>query len=99
MTAEEKLSAFLEAGRAPARDPVFEAAVMQSVARRELARTVAVAAVLAGAAATALWVCGPLLNRVVEPAGALLAPAAGVMVATVGLLLLGEELLSRVRGR
>lgn len=93
MTAEDRLSAFLQEGRGPARDPAFDAEVMQRVARREFARTVAMAGGLAAVGAVALWACAPALSAVLEPAASALAPAAAMLAVTAGLIVLGRSVL------
>lgn len=96
MTAEDRLSAFLNEGRAPARDLAFELEVMRRVAGRELMRTVGMAGLFALAAGVVLWALAPLLVPAIEPAASALAPVASVLVVTAGLLLFGQGLIRRV---
>ncbi|MBP7705505.1 MAG: hypothetical protein KA105_09525 [Caulobacter sp.] len=93
MTAEDRLSAFLNEGRAPARDLAFEAEVMQRVAGRELMRTVAGAGVLAAAGGVVLWAVAPIISTAIEPASATLATPAAILAVTAGMLLFGQRLL------
>lgn len=95
MTAEDRLSAFLQEGRGPARDPAFDAEVMQRVARREFARTVAMAGGAAAAGAVTLWACAPALKVLLEPAASALAPVAAILVVTAGVILFGQSVLRR----
>lgn len=95
MTAEQRLSAFLQAGRGPARDPAFDAEVMQRVARREFARSVTMAGSLAAAGAATLWACAPALDQVIVPAASGLASAGGFLAVTAALILFGRSLLRR----
>lgn len=86
MTAEQRLSVFLQEGRGPEQDPVFAAEVMRRVALRELALKLGSSAVLATAAAIGLWACAPILNVVIEPVSRMLYPAAVVLTLTAALL-------------
>lgn len=95
MTAEERLSAFLQEGRGPARDPAFDAEVMQRVARREFARTLAMAGGAAAVGAAALWACAPALRVLLEPAASALAPVAAILAVTAGVILFGQSVLRR----
>lgn len=90
MTADERLKALFAQDLPPARDLMFEAAVMERLARR---RFVAEVALLSGAAligAMVLWLLWPTLGPVVTqlsrafaPVGATLALVA-VVLAAVG---------------
>lgn len=95
MTAEDRLSAFLNEDRGPARDLAFELEVMQRVAGRELLRTVGVSALFAGAGGVVLWAVAPMLTPLIEPAAALAAPAAAILTVTAGLVLFGQGMLRR----
>lgn len=95
MTAEDKLSAFLNEGRGPDRDVAFELAVLQRVAGRELMRTVGVAGLFALAAGVVLWAVAPVLQPVIEPAAATLAPAGAVLVVTACLVVFSQGLFRR----
>lgn len=95
MTAEDRLSAFLNEGRGPARDLAFEVEVMQRVAGREFLRTVGVAGLFAMAGGVVLWAVAPLLVPVIEPAAALAAPAAAILTVTAGVLVFGQGLMRR----
>ena len=91
MTAEQRLSAFLQEGRGPEQDPVFAAEVMRQVARRELAVQLAASAVLAAAAAVGLWACAPLLNAVLEPIALSLPPVAALLTLTAVFVLVTQN--------
>ncbi len=91
MTAEQRLSAFLQEGRAPERDPVFAAEVMRQVARRELKAQLAASAVLATAAAVGLWACAPMLNAVIEPMAHALPPVAALLTLTAVFVLITQN--------
>ena len=98
MTAEQRLSAFLQEGRGPEQDPVFTAEVMRQVARRELAVQLAASAVLAAAAAVGLWACAPILNAVIEPMALTLPPVAALLTLTaVFVLVVQNPSLLRIR--
>ena len=60
MTPEDKLQSLFAAEAAPVRDPVFEAVVVQRIARRRAVAVVAAFAPLAVAMATILWGLGPI---------------------------------------
>ncbi|MFZ5668527.1 MAG: hypothetical protein ACOY4K_03450 [Pseudomonadota bacterium] len=92
MTAQDRLTAFLNEGRGPEPDPAFAAAVMERVARREALRSVLVTAAMSGASAVALWASAPMLTAVLEPMARTLLPTAAVLVATAGLTALGLRL-------
>ncbi len=98
MTAEQRLAAFLSEDQAPRQDPVFSARVMRRVARRELAVRLMSSAVLAAAAAAALWAMGPSLSVVIEPVARTLAPAAVVLTLTAAFVMFSQGLAAgRVR--
>lgn len=82
MTAEQRLSAFLQEARPPQQDPVFTAEVLRAVARRELKAQLAASAVIAIAAAVGLWACAPILNAVIEPMALTLPPVAALLTLT-----------------
>jgi hypothetical protein len=96
MTAEDRLSAFLNEGRGPARDLTFEVEVMQRVAGRELARAVGVSALFAGAGGVVLWALAPMLFRVIEPVAAVALPVAAILAVTAGMVLFGQGVLRRI---
>ena len=89
MTPDDKIAAFLGAAR-PAADPSFNAGVMKAVARRELERSLLVAALGAVVGGVVLWATAPILASVLEPAAQSLATGAGVLVVTLSLLGLGQ---------
>lgn len=98
MTAEQRLSAFLQEGRGPEQDPVFAAEVMRRVARQELKTQLATSAVIATAAAVVLWACAPILNTVIEPMALTLPPVAALLTLTaVFVLVIQNPSLLRIR--
>lgn len=92
MTAEQRLSAFLQEGRGPEQDPVFAAEVLRQVARRELVVRLATSAVLAAAAAVGLWACAPILNAVIEPMALALPPVAAALTLTAVFVAISRNL-------
>jgi len=92
MTAEQRLSAFLQEGRGPEQDPVFAAEVMRQVASRELAFRLATSAVLATAAAVGLWASAPVLTAVIEPMARALPPVAALLTLTAVFVLMSQNL-------
>jgi len=92
MTAEQRLSAFLKEGRGPVQDPVFTAEVARKVAQRELLAGLANSAVLALAAAVALWACAPALGALIEPVSRMLSPVAAVLTLTAAFLVISRNL-------
>ena len=98
MTAEQRLTAFLQEARGPEQDPVFAAEVMRQVARRELAMRLGVSAVLATGAALGLWASAPALSAIVEPASRMLSPVAAILTLTAAFVVISQNLsLLRVR--
>lgn len=95
MTPDEKIAAFLSAGRPAEPDHAFDAAVMQRVAVQALARSLTLAALAAAAAGVALWASAPALMAALEPASQTLSTGVGVLVATVSVLGLGQTVLRR----
>lgn len=91
MTAEQRLSAFLQEGRGPDRDPVFTTEIMRRVARRELGYRLATSAVLAAAAAVGLWACAPILNAVLVPMAHTLPPVAALLTLTAVFVLVTQN--------
>ena len=91
MTAEQRLSAFLQEGRGPERDPVFTAEVLRQVAQRELKAQLAVSAVIAAAAAVGLWACAPVLNAIIEPMALTLPPVAALLTLTAVFVLISQN--------
>lgn len=92
MTAEQRLSAFLQEARGPEQDPVFAAEVMRRVAQRELMTSLGTSAVLAAAAAVGLWAVAPALSAVIEPVARTLAPAAALLTVTAAFVLFAQNL-------
>ncbi|CAN1508270.1 hypothetical protein MCEMIH16_00715 [Caulobacteraceae bacterium] len=92
MTAEQRLSAFLQEGQGPEHDPVFIAEISRRVARRELLLGLTNSAVLAVAAAVVLWACAPALSALIEPVSRMLAPAAAVLTLTIAFLMISRNL-------
>ena len=92
MTAEQRLAAFLGEDQAPRQDAVFSAQVMRRLARRELAAGLAYSAVLAAAAAAALWAIAPALSAVIEPVARTLAPAAFLLTLTAAFVMFSQGL-------
>jgi len=78
MTPEQKLHALLAEAAPPARDPAFEAAVAERIARRRAFASVAAAAPWAVVGASLLWGLQPVLAAL--QAGA---EAAGTAMAVV----------------
>lgn len=92
MTSDDKIAAFLGAAR-PAPAPAFNAAVMKAVARREMERSLALAAMAAIAGGVVLWALAPLLASVLEPAAQSMATGVAVLVATLSLVGMGQMVL------
>jgi hypothetical protein len=92
MTAEQRLSAFLQEGRGQEQDPVFTAEVARRVARREMLIGLTNSAVFALAAAVVLWACAPALSALIEPVSRMLAPAAAVLTLTIAFLVISQNL-------
>jgi len=94
MTADQKLQALFAESAPPARDPVFEAAVAERIARRRALASVAALAPWAGVGGVALWAAHPALETIAAglvPVGAGLSAAAGAAVAAgVALWLAGR---------
>jgi hypothetical protein len=82
MTAEQRLSAFLDEAKGPERDPAFSLDVMRQVARVELRRSLTTGALLAILASLVLWASAPALAAVLEPTAEALGPVAAVLIAT-----------------
>jgi hypothetical protein len=61
MTPDDKIAAFLGSAR-PASEPSFNAAVMKAIARRELERSLLVAALGAVVGGLVLWAVAPVLG-------------------------------------
>lgn len=98
MTAEQRLSAFLQEARGPQQDPVFAAEVLRRVAQRELMIGLGTSAVLAGAAALGLWACAPILSALIEPMARALPPVAALLTVTVvGVVVAQNPALLRIR--
>lgn len=103
MSPEDRLAAFLSEDDAPVRrapastatDTVFVAEVMQRVAQRELAVTLASAAVTALAAGAVLWACSPVLDLAVRSLSPALTPIAGILTLVAAASLLGGQMLAR----
>jgi hypothetical protein len=81
MTPEQKLHALFGEAAPPARDPVFEAAVAQRIARRRAFLSVAAAAPWAVVGASVLWGLQPVLSALQTGAEAL-NPAAMLVAAS-----------------
>jgi hypothetical protein len=96
MTPEDRLSAFLNADRPPARDLAFEAVVMQRVFGRRLVATLMTVGALAAALGVVLWALAPLLTPLIESIGALLGPVAAALTLGAAALVFGRGLLSRI---
>jgi len=101
MTPEERLAAFLSEDDAPSRpastavNALFVAEVMQRVARRELAVTLASAATTALAGGAVLWACAPVLDLAVRTLAPALTPTAGILTLVAAASLLGGRMLAR----
>lgn len=95
MTPDEKLAAFFDAGRPSAEAPAFNAGVMERVARRELVRALVNVGALALGGGVALWAAAPVLATALEPLSQSLLTGAGLLVATLSLVGLGERMLRR----
>jgi hypothetical protein len=92
MTAEQRLSAFLQEARGPEQDPVFAAEVMRRVAQRELMTGLATSAVLATAAAFGLWASAPALSLLIEPVSRMVSPVAAVLTLTAVCVVISQNL-------
>jgi hypothetical protein len=95
MTPDDKIAAFLGAARPAAAEPAFNTAVMERLARREFARSLGMAAVLATAGGVALWATAPVLAQALEPMAQALATGVGILVVTASLLAFGDGVLRR----
>ena len=91
MTADDaRLKALFAADEPPARDPAFQAAVMEAVAQRKFVADVTLLSAAAGALAGALWWSWPVVQPMLAPLGEVALPvAAGLTLA--GLVLLAAE--------
>ncbi|MDP1632057.1 MAG: hypothetical protein Q8L66_11630 [Caulobacter sp.] len=94
MTAEHRLSAFLEEARGPRQDLAFTAMVMRRVARRELLARLLAHGLIAAAAAVALWASAPALGAAIEPLARSLLPVAATLVLTATVALVSGGLLA-----
>ena len=98
MTADRKLQALFAESAPPARDPVFEAAVAERIARRRAVASVAALTPWAVAAGGVLWALHPTLKGLavaLAPMGSGLSAAAGAVVAAGAALWLAGKLAPR----
>lgn len=73
---DDRLKALFAADLPPARDPAFEAAVFETLARRAFLLDLAGLSAVSLAGAAALWLLWPVLGPAVAAVGQGLAPAA-----------------------
>lgn len=86
--ADDRLRALFAQDEPPARDPRFQAAVMEAVIRRELRADMAVLAGAAAVGALALWALWPVLHPAIVALSHELAPAAAALAAAAGAVLI-----------
>lgn len=86
--ADDRLKALFAQDLPPARDPAFQAAVMERVARRQLAGDLALLGGVAVAGAAALWGLWPTLQPALVATSQGLAPVAAALALGLGALLI-----------
>ena len=91
MSPDDRIAAFLTAAR-PAAEPAFDMAVMQRVARRAFARSLATLGGFAAVGGLALWAAAPVLVTALEPAAESLGAGVAVLAVTLSLLALGDRI-------
>ncbi|HYE46994.1 MAG TPA: hypothetical protein VEA44_14625 [Caulobacter sp.] len=90
MSPDDRIAAFLTAAR-PAADPVFDAGVMQRVARQAFHRSLLSLVGFTLVGGLALWAAAPVLATALEPAAQSLGTGVAVLVITFSALALGER--------
>ena len=81
--ADERLRALFAQDEPPPRDPVFQAAVMERLARRRCLQDLAFLAGLSLIGAIGLWALWPVLHPALTAVSGELAPAAAVLAAAL----------------
>jgi hypothetical protein len=91
--ADDRLRALFAEQEPPARDALFQAAVMEAVMRRELKADMALLAGAAAVGALALWALWPALHPALVALSRELAPAAAALAAAAAaVIVLGGPL-------
>jgi hypothetical protein len=89
--ADDTLRALFAADRPPVRDPVFQAAVMEAVARRRFQFDVALLSGATALGALALWALWPVVAPALAAMGESLAPVAACVSLAVTVVILMDQ--------